>query len=70
MEKQQEYRTYLDSGQIVRLNLVTKEDHRIWPKELLNQIRRGNLAPFWDQREVRELLEQVLPSDQYPRVVS
>ena len=66
-EQQQRYRVYEDSGQIVKLDLTTKERRAIYPKELLNAIRQGNLAPFWDEKAVLDLLEKVLPSARYPR---
>jgi len=64
-----EFRFFLDSGQIVALDLGTKETFRAWPKAMLEQIRAGKLAPFWSRQEVLDLLEQVLPEAQYPRTV-
>ena len=64
MAEEQEFRFYMDSGQIIALNIVTKERYAIWPKELRLHIQRGACPPFWDHKEVRDLLEQVLPSPQ------
>ena len=69
-EEQRQYRAYLDSGQIVKLNSLTGERRAIYPKELLNAIRQGNLPPFWNEKPVLDLLEEVLPSAHYPRTNS
>jgi len=63
-EQPQRYRVYEDNGQIVKLDLTTKERRAIYPKELKLRVERGDCPPFWNDKEVLTLLGKMLPHPQ------